>query len=158
MLFTTYCRIRRISLPNGPKYSHMLRYAFSGRPFVKLFDLCHRTVVCLSVYNVGVLWPNGRMDQDATWYRGRPRPGPHCVRWRPSSPHGKGHSSPPFSAHVYCDQTVAYLSNCWALVGNSKQLQQHDSVHLSSVYTNYSFSSVIIIIIIRPTHKIVRRG
>jgi len=27
-------------------------------------------------------------------------------------PNGKGHSSPHVSAHVYCDQTVAHLSNC----------------------------------------------
>jgi len=30
----------------------------------------------------------------------------------------EGHSSPlptQFSAHVYCRQTVAHLSNCWAL-------------------------------------------
>ena len=26
------------------------------------------------------LWPNGCMDQDATWYGGRPRPRRHCVR------------------------------------------------------------------------------
>ena len=25
-------------------------------------------------------WPNGWMDQDATWYGGRPRPRPRCVR------------------------------------------------------------------------------
>jgi len=31
-------------------------------------------------------------------------------------PKKKGHSSPHFSAHVYCGQTVAHLSNCWALV------------------------------------------
>jgi len=42
--------------------------------------------LCLSVCNVGVLWPNGWMDQDATWYGGRPRPRPHCVRWGLSSP------------------------------------------------------------------------
>ena len=45
---------------------------------------------------LSVLWPNGCMDQDATWYGGRPRPRPHCVVWRPSSHHGKGHSSPNF--------------------------------------------------------------
>jgi len=56
------------------------------------------------------------MDQDATWYEGRPRPRRHCVRWEPSCPHGKGHSSPHFSGHVYCGQMVAHLSNCWALV------------------------------------------
>jgi len=48
---------------------------------------------CLSVcpvYDVGVLWPNGWMDQHATWYGGRPPP---CVRWGPSSP--KGAQQPP---------------------------------------------------------------
>ena len=33
-----------------------------------------------------LLWPNGWMDQDATWYGGRHRPRPHCVRWGSSSP------------------------------------------------------------------------
>ena len=36
------------------------------------------------------------MDQDPTWYGGRPRPRPHCVRWNPAPPHRKGHSSPHF--------------------------------------------------------------
>jgi len=41
-------------------------------------------VICLSVVcNTRVLWPNGFMDQDATWYAGRPRPWPHYVRWGP---------------------------------------------------------------------------
>jgi len=35
------------------------------------------------------------MDQGATWYGGRPQPRQHCVRWGPSSPYGKGHSSLP---------------------------------------------------------------
>jgi len=52
----------------------------------------HCLSVCLSVYNVGVLWPNGWMDQDETWHGGRPRPWPHCVRCGPSSPSPKGHS------------------------------------------------------------------
>jgi len=26
-----------------------------------------------------LLWPNGWMDQHATWYKGRPRLGQHCV-------------------------------------------------------------------------------
>ena len=42
------------------------------------FGYCHEmSSVCrLSsvVCNTRVLWPNGFMDQDATWYRGRPRP------------------------------------------------------------------------------------
>ena len=40
--------------------------------------------VCLSVCNVGVLWSNSSVDQDATWYGGRPRPRRHCVRRGPS--------------------------------------------------------------------------
>ena len=43
-----------------------------------------------------LLWPNGWMDQDATWYEGRPRPRPHCVVWGSSFP------PPQFSVHVYC--------------------------------------------------------
>jgi len=40
--------------------------------------LCVSLCACLSC-NVGVLWQNGWMDQDATWYGGRPRPRRHCV-------------------------------------------------------------------------------
>jgi len=40
-----------------------------------------------------LLWSNGWMDQDATWYGGRPRRRRHCVRWRPSPP--KGAQQPP---------------------------------------------------------------
>ena len=63
-----------------------------GRPFVKRFALCYRTVVCLScpVRNVGVLWPNGCTDPDETWHEGRPRPRRLCVRWVPSSSPQKG--------------------------------------------------------------------
>jgi len=70
-----------------------------------------------------LLWPNGCMDQDATWYADRPGPKWHCIRWGPSSTHPKGHSSPPqfFSAHVYCGQTAAWIrmphgmqiGRCW---------------------------------------------
>ena len=43
-----------------------------------------------------LLWPNVWMDQDATWYGGRPRPRPHCATWGPSSPPPKGRSRPIF--------------------------------------------------------------
>ena len=64
--------------------------------FCKTVHLCYRVVVVsvclsvLSVFNVRVLWPNGWMDQDETWQAGRPRPWPHCIRWRSSSPSPKG--------------------------------------------------------------------
>jgi len=41
-----------------------------------------------------LLWPNGRMDQDATWYGGWPQPTRHCVRCRLSYPKKKGHTHP----------------------------------------------------------------
>ena len=41
-----------------------------GRLFVKRFALSLWAV--LSVCNVGILWPNGWMDQDATWNGSRP--------------------------------------------------------------------------------------
>jgi len=37
------------------------------------------------IFSPCLLWPNGWMDQDATWYDGRPQPGQHCVRCGPSS-------------------------------------------------------------------------
>jgi len=46
---------------------------------------CPVMSVCLSVANVGVLWPNCWMDQDETWHAGRPQPRPYCVRWGLSS-------------------------------------------------------------------------
>jgi len=39
------------------------------------------------------LWPNCYMDQDATWYGGRPRSRLHCVRRGSSSPSPKGGQS-----------------------------------------------------------------
>jgi len=36
------------------------------------------------ILDLYLLWPNGWMHQDATWYGGRPQPRRLCVRWRPS--------------------------------------------------------------------------
>jgi len=62
----------------------------------------------LSVCDVGILWPNGWMDQDETWHGCRPRPRPHCVRWGSSSPPPKV-TQPPILAHVCCDQTARWI-------------------------------------------------
>jgi len=65
-----------------------------------------------------LLWPNGWMDEDATWYGSRPRPSAHCIRRGPSSSQ-KGHSSPPpLSAHVYCGHgrpSQLLLSSCYTV-------------------------------------------
>ena len=46
------------------------------------------------VFGPYLLWPNGWMDQDATWYGGRSQPRRLCVRWEPSSPPQKGGVAP----------------------------------------------------------------
>jgi len=66
-----------------------------------LSDRC----LVLSVCDVGVLWPNGWMDQDETWHAGRPQPRPHCVRWGPSPPKSTASQS---SAYVCCIQVVGW--------------------------------------------------
>jgi len=55
------------------------------------------------------------MDQDATWYGGRPRPRRHCVRWRPSSPLQKGGRGSQFPAHFYCGQTAGCINKPLAM-------------------------------------------
>ena len=42
--------------------------------------LSDRSLSVCPVCNVGVLGPNGWMDQDETWHAGRPPPCPHCIR------------------------------------------------------------------------------
>jgi len=54
---------------------------------------------CHPIFDARLLWPNGCMDQNATWYGGRPRPTRHCVRWGTYSPPLKRHR-PQFSANV----------------------------------------------------------
>ena len=83
-----------------------------------------------------LLWPNGWMDRDATWYGGRSRPTPHVLDGDPVLTYPrKGHSSPPplFSPYLLWlngrmdqdvldgpsfpqNQMVAHLTYCRALV------------------------------------------
>jgi len=48
------------------------------------------------IFGPYLLRPNNCMDQDATWYGGRPRPRPLCVRWGPSTPPQNGAEPPIF--------------------------------------------------------------
>jgi len=57
-------------------------------------------------FSAHVLWPNGCMDKDATWYGGRPRPWPHVLDGDPA-PTPKGHS-PQFLAHVCCGKMAQW--------------------------------------------------
>jgi len=47
-----------------------------------------------------LLWSNGWMDQDATWYRGKSRPRRRCFRWGCSSPI-KGAQPPVFGSCLF---------------------------------------------------------
>ena len=62
------------------------------------------------VFGPCLLCPNGWMDEDATWYEGRPRPRSQCVRRGPSSTR-KGHSTPSFRP-MSIVAAVAHLSYC----------------------------------------------
>jgi len=53
-----------------------------------------------------LLWPNGWMHQDATWYGGRPRPRRHCLRWDLAPSPQKRDTAPKFSVHVCCGETA----------------------------------------------------
>ena len=62
------------------------------------------------IFGPRLLWPNGCMDQDATWYGGRPRPTRHCVRCGPSYPRKRGTpTSTQFLAHVYSCQMAEWM-------------------------------------------------
>jgi len=95
-----------------------------GRPFVKRFALCYRTVVCpvlsatLTYCGKTVGWIKIPLGREVGLDPG------DIVLDGDSAHHRKGQSSPThFSAHVYCGQTVAHLSNCRALVKSGRLRQ-----------------------------------
>jgi len=61
------------------------------------------------IFGPCLLWPNGWMDQDPTWYRGKPR------RLDPGDVVSDGVTAPQFLAHVYCGHSCPsqlLLSSC----------------------------------------------
>jgi len=69
------------------------------------------------VCDVGVLWPNGWIDQYEPWHADRPRPWPHCVRWGPSYLTERGTVAPPSSiftgAGFACIRIIRGLCLLW---------------------------------------------
>jgi len=61
------------------------------------------------VFGPCLLWPNGWMDEDSTWYGSRHQPRPLCVRRVPSSP-AKGAQQPPSFRPMSIVATIAHLS------------------------------------------------
>jgi len=76
------------------------------------------TAALPQIFGPCLLWPNGWMDQDATWYESRPRPRPHCVTWGPSFPPPKERGAAP-SIFGPCllwangRPSQLLLSTCW---------------------------------------------
>ena len=72
------------------------------------------------IFSPCLLWSDSWIDQDATWYRGRPQTRQHCVTWGPSFPLKRGIAPPVFSAHIYCGDsagnTVAKNSSVFSLI------------------------------------------
>ena len=52
------------------------------------------------IFGPCLLWPNGCMDQDATWYGGRPQPRPPPQKWGTATQ---------FLAHACCAQTAGWI-------------------------------------------------
>jgi len=70
---------------------------FFGRSFIKWFALCCRSVACLSVLSVTLVYSGqtvGRIKMKLGI--GRPRPWPHCVRWDPAPLRKRGRAAPNF--------------------------------------------------------------
>jgi len=81
-----------------------------------------------------LLWPNGWMDQDDTWYGRRPRPRRHCVRWGPSSPPQKGDTTAlpnfrPISIVAKRSLSQQLLSSCMKFWWTNTTMPLPSSIH-----------------------------
>jgi len=65
-----------------------------------------------TIFGPCLLWPNGWMDEDATWYGSKPRPRPHSVRRGPSSPAKRAQQPLPTLWPMSNVAMVAHLSYC----------------------------------------------
>jgi len=74
-----------------------------------LWDRCLSVLSVCPVCNVGVLWPDGWMDQDAPGRAVGLGPGDIVLHGEPAPLSKRGHSSPHVLAHVYCGQTVRWI-------------------------------------------------
>ena len=61
------------------------------------------------IFGSHLLWPNGCMDQDGTWYGGRRRPTRHCIRCGPSYSQKKGTPAPSNFWPMSCGRTAGWM-------------------------------------------------
>jgi len=72
-----------------------------------------RPLSVLSVCDVGVLWPNGWMDQDETWHARRPRPGHIVSDWDPAPLPQKGAEPPIFGPYLLWPNSLMDQDATW---------------------------------------------
>jgi len=114
------------------------RFMF-GRSFVKRFALCYRSVACLSVLSVTLVY----YGQTVGWIK---------MKLGMEVGLGPGHivldgdPARQFSAHVYCDQTVAHLTYCRILcpgwVDCELLFRRSTNLHLTLVTLTLTFGIV----------------
>ena len=75
------------------------------------------------LFGLCILWPCGWMDQDATWYRGRPWPRPHFVRWGPRS-HQRHASQQPHTFAVFGRRQNLCPYKLWPMFIVAKRLDR----------------------------------
>ena len=73
--------------------------------------------------HVCIKWPDGWMDQDATWQGDRFQPKRHCVRWGASSPPPKGGRAPNFWP---ISVMAKWLDHGWMPLGRDVGLSPRD--------------------------------
>jgi len=110
----------------------------------------------LPLFGPCLLWPNGWMNQDATWYEGRPWPRPHCVRLEPSSPL-KGAQQPPLSGPCL----LWFVDKRSPISATAEHLFNH-IIHRTSDYLAYVISelkrTVTVIVNLPFTYNTCRRA
>jgi len=82
---------------------HCSRWGPSSPPHLTPPKKC----VTAPIFSPCLLWPNGLMDQDDTWYGDRPQHRPHCFIGDRAPP--QNGTAPYFLAHVYCGQTAGWI-------------------------------------------------
>ena len=100
-----------VYIPMGTTVCKTVRPTLSDRCLsCPLCPFCPDCPVCY----VGVLWPNGWMDQYEIWHAGGSRSRTHCARWGPSSsPQKRGHSPPIFGPCLLWPNGCMYQDTTW---------------------------------------------
>jgi len=105
------------------------------------------------------------MDQDATWYVGRPELRRHCIRWRPSSPTERGTAaSTLFGRCLFCPHDIFCRYNspfcsCNTIAADWPWALTVDSVHSwlvtwSTSWANWKFLGISIVELLFMTTSI----